>query len=231
MLNACLLTFWWRTCRAFHGTTCPVGRGHPLTSWRKLFLRRVFRFVSKCMIRVGKQSNLEGNRHFTWGGWFGEATLQRPRPPGSHGGVGRGVSDGAVCKVLAVGGGRHFSFEGLGSDGRGCAKDWLEAQVRLRVPGGICLAYVPAGWASPRVWEWEGSDPTVEGPHLAVGLWTEEQSEGQRWLTKRRKGPGIGCSLEERGPLEGGSTIPGEVNFQGVAWNRHLIEHEHIPFT
>lgn len=96
------------------------------------------------MIWVGKQSNLEGNRHFTCSGWFGEATLQRPRPPGSHGVVGHGVNDGLVCKVLAVDGGRHFSFKGLGSDGRGCTKDWLEAQVRLGVPGGVFLAYVPS---------------------------------------------------------------------------------------
>lgn len=41
----------------------------------------------------------------------------------------------------------------------------------------------------------------------------------------------FGSDLEERGHLEGRNPIRDIVNFQKVAWNRHLIEHENIPFT
>lgn len=63
--------------------------------------------------------------------------MQRPRPPGRHDGVGRGMNDGTVHRAPAVSGGRHFSFEGLGSAGRSCAKDWLETQEGLSVLWGV----------------------------------------------------------------------------------------------
>lgn len=145
-----------------------IRRGHSLASGWKHFLLPVFHFISKCIILVGKQSNLEGNRHFTCRGWFGEATLKRLHSPGSHKGVRCGMNNGIVCRTLAVTGGRHFSFKGLGSDGRRCTKGWLETQDGLCVLWGIWLAHVPSRWASSWVWEWEGSNPTVQGPHLAV---------------------------------------------------------------
>lgn len=169
MFNTCFLfMFWLRTYRDFmhlHFHWAEV------TDWPpggNLFCCLFSIFVSKCMILVSKQSHLEGNRHLTWGGWLGEATLKRSHPSGSHDGVGCGMNNGVVFRSPAVCRGRHFSFKGLGSYGGSCTKGWLERQEGLSVIGGVCLAQVPSRWAVSWVWEREGSNPTVQCPHLAV---------------------------------------------------------------
>ena len=100
-----------------------------LISWWKVSL-----FLSaNVLLRVG-------NWHFTWGSWFGEAALKRPHPSGGHDGVGCGMNNGAICRALAICGGRHFTFKGLGSHGRNCRKGWLESQERLSILWGVWLA-------------------------------------------------------------------------------------------
>lgn len=228
----CFLTFLLRTYRDFHTSTFLLGRGHDWPLGGNLFY---------CLFPILLASALFGwENNLIW-----KVTGILPEEAG----FGRWLWRGCIPLATMMGSDVEWTMVV-------CAEPWLSAEEgtsRSRVWALMEGAAQRAGWrdrmASVSSGEsaWHRYRPVERLPASGSGKVPIPLSSVLIWQFDSRhrnivrirdgshrkiKGSWIfGSDLEGRGHLEGRNTIRDVVNFQGVAWNRYLIEHENIPFT